>query len=221
MKRSIKALLSLVLAAVIAISSNPINSVAAKKASPVTISSSGYIKAVYARGEGWKKSWYSITTRKIKDVDDGYDVFDVRIVINRPAFSREDVVNTVLDMNRWRTRSMRDFYPVIIARNGGEYERGIRMRKYTLDRENSSGTITYKGKRGRTTYSLKVRSHAEYTFRAYVKDGKKNVYVGLAGLRAGQIGDSTYNRLSEGEIGYFKAGYGSSKSGYICAVRIS
>ena len=219
MRKLFRSLLSLSLAMAIALTFTPMNAVAASYPQ-ITVASEGLVKAVYYAGGSFKNAGYSIITNQLVDSDSGYDVYDVRIIINRPTFGKNEVIKVVNDLKKKKTDNFRDFMPVVINNKGTELDKGIKF-KGKIDTENCSGHTRYRVKSKNTTYKLNVRNHIEYSFKLYVKDGKKNVYVGIAGIRNGQLTENTYKQYVKNKINYYKAGYGNIKSGYIVAVKIS
>ncbi|WP_029320155.1 hypothetical protein [Butyrivibrio sp. AE3004] len=211
-----KSLLSFVLVLTLACVFTPITASAAPV--KVDIGYSGSVKAIYYQGGPVRSASYSITSELITDRDEGYDVYSVRIKLDTPKLTKNGFLNTFADCKKKGRTSILDFTPVFINKNGGDLK-GVKW-KGGFDKENSSKLYKVKVKYNKKSYSFNWRDHCEYEYKVYVKNGVKGVYVGVAGLRNGQISSSTYSSWKQNQIDYVQAGFGSSKRGFIVAGKI-
>ncbi len=145
-----------------------------------------------------------------------YDAYDVVVTIKRPKLSKSDIIKTVKESKK-KGGHVNDFCLIVVDENGNKVTDGG-LNGGSLDTQSSSSSKTLKAKEGRKNYYIwNWRKTAVYKYQVVVPHGQKNVYVGFAGLKNGQIKKSKEDKLSDGNITYFSAGFGSKKKGFIIA----
>jgi len=217
LKKALKMCTALLLALVIAITATGTTAEAASV--KVTKKNSGKVSCVYYKGAKAKKAKVSISSSyKYSLTYSGYDVYDVTVTINRPSLSKNDIIKTVKE-SRKKGSNIMDYALVVIDGNGNQLS--IPWSLYTSYSQSSSSK-TLRATSGNTRYSIYGwMKKTVYTGTVYVPRGTTGVYVGVAGLRNGQIKKSVYNKWKNGSKTYYTAGFGKSKKGYVLAGQIA
>lgn len=217
LKKTLKMCAALMLALVIAITATGTTAEAASV--KVTKKNSGKVSCVYYKGAKAKKAKVSISSNyKYSLTYSGYDVYDVTVTINRASLSKNDIIKTVKE-SRKKGSDIMDYVLVVIDGNGNQLS--VPASFYTSYSQSSSSK-TLKATSGNTRYSIYGwMKKTVYTGTVYVPRGTTGVYVGVAGLRNGQIKKSVYNKWKNGSKTYYGAGFGKTKKGYVLAGQIA
>lgn len=220
MKKIIRQMLALTLALVVAFTFAPVKAQAAGV--KVTKSRSGSVKAVYYKGGPAKKATFKMTSTKLnyvwktKDGQKVYDCYEVVVTLKRPKLSKTDIIKSVNESVKKKTK-VNDFTIVAVDANGNPVDDGGILNAnvdYTL----TSPKRTIKAKQGRVTYSINDwLKKTVVKYEVLVPQGQTGMYIGIAGLKNGQISKAKANKFKDSKINYIKAGYGSSKKGFVIA----
>ncbi len=217
LKKALKMCTALLLALVIAISATGTTAEAASV--KVTKKNSGKVSCVYYKGAKAKKAKVNISSNyKYTLTYSGYDVYNVEVTLTRPSLSKSDIIKTVKESRKKGTNIM-DYTLVAIDGNGNELSNVTTSIYKSYSASSASKTLTARS--GYTRYSIYGwTKKTVYTGSVYVPRGTTGVYIGVAGLRNGQMKKSVYNKWYNGTKTYYSAGFGKSKKGYVLAGQI-
>ncbi len=220
MKKIMKQMLALMLALVVAFTLAPVNAQAAGK---VKFANSGKVKAVMYKGAKAKKASFSLNSVKIKEAvplewangEKGYyDEYEVTLNLKKAKLSKTDIIKTVKESRKKGGKIASDCTFLIDA-NGNTLKGnsdGVFVQSGGLDYSASSSSKSLKAKEGRTTYYIwSWRKTEVYKYKIYIEHGKTGIYLGVAGLKKGQIKEKNQDKLKDGAITYTKAGFGNKK----------
>ena len=211
MKKWIKSIVSMLLVFSLVVTFSPVTA-SAKGGSPkALVANTGYVNCVYYTGGPVKKAKFSITSTRYKRNQNGYDVYDVTITINKPQFSQKDVIGIYNDLKKKGNKSLVDYVPVFTNKNGGTL---TDIRRKQVKVEKPKPTRTY-AKIGKKKIWIDHTKYIRYDYKVYVPTKRASAYVGVAGLGYGQLKPVTYQQYCDGKITYGPAGFGSPKSGFV------
>ncbi|WP_408070929.1 hypothetical protein [Butyrivibrio sp. JL13D10] len=220
MKKILKQMVALTLALVVAFTFAPVKAQAAGV--KVTKSRSGSVKAVYYKGGPAKKATFKMTSTKlnyVRKTNDGqkvYDCYEVVVTLKRPKLSNTDIIKSVSESVKKNTK-VNDFTIVAIDANGNTVDDGG-IFNANVDMALSSSKKTIKAKQGRHIYYINDWVKKEVVkYEVLVPHGQTGIYIGIAGLKNGQVSKSKDTKYKNGKISYIKGGYGSSKKGFVIA----
>jgi len=218
MKKIVKQILAMALALAIAFTFAPVEAQAAGV--KLTKKNSGKVSCVYYKGAKAKKASFSMTATNggpyyNRYTGAQYNKYTVSVKLKRSNLSKNDIIRTVQE-SRKKGGNISDYVMIVTDAQGNAVNDCI-IDGYT-DYANSSSSKTLKARSGYTTYYIwNWRTTTAYTYDIYVPYDKAGVYVGFAGLRNGQLKKSKVDALSNGEISYYKAGFGKNKKGFAIA----
>lgn len=212
MKKIVKQMMALVLALALAITFMPVNVQAASK---IKFANSGKVKVVYYKGAKAKKGTFTLetlNTGKEVTLRDGRECFQYicKVKVERPKLSKSDIVKTVKESKKKKGK-IADYCTILVDENGNPIS-DIPVDGY-LDYNSSSSSKTLKAKEGRRNYYIySYRKTTVHVFNVYIpKDRTSGVYMGVAGLKKGQIKKSKMDKFQDGKISYTAAGFGNKK----------
>ena len=237
MKTIYKRLLTIVLVFALAISFTPIRTLAAKdnnndkgkkekvEYGTVVKANSGTISTIMYPGAKAKKASFKITSEKgdryidTNNNNKEYDCYEVTITLNKSKLSSKDINKSLYDYRK-KKGTLQD-YAIIMIDKDGKSAKGIKV-DGGINEYLSSAPQQLKAKDGKkTNYFGGWRKIVVYTFRIMVPENSKGVYVGVAGLRNGQLTKDTKKQYQSDKINFYKAGYGNNNRGYCYVKRIN
>ena len=229
MKKIFKQLAAITLVFALMLSFSPSNVMAASKnnCGSVTKASSGKVSSIIYGGAKVKRAGFSIYSELVEDTsNDGNEDFieyktqKITVKFVRPTYSKRDILSIRKNLSRVKNKVWEDF-KVIIIDEDGDFPRGITL-KGGFDAAASSKpqSITAKLKTG--SHSLNgYRKTEVYNYKLLVEKDHHPVYIGVAGLRNGQITNAAKNNYKQNRINFYEAGFGSKKKGFAYVQRIN
>ena len=219
MKRLLKQLSAILLVFALIVSLTPTSVSAASI--KVTKKNSGKVSTVLYPGARAKKATATIESALFKsDVEENgvlYDIYSVRITLVKANLSKRDVVGAVKDGLRKKVPAS-DYSPVLIDKNGNDVKNVVvdgGLKSYSTPRN----IVARSGRKRYTIYEWSKT--LVYTYGIAIPKDHDKVYIGFAGLRNGQMKKSIRNKYISNKINYYKAGFGSTKKGFIIAAPIN
>ena len=227
MKKLLKQFMTIFVVFALVIALSPISSLAKVKSPNGVISynnSSTCYTVLYPGGKP-KPANYSITCKYVgntynNNVDDyiEYEMYDVSVIINKQKLTNDEVVRSWKNLKR-QGGTLSDYAVVFIDKDGDSSINFVRTGGFNEGL--SSRPQKLLGKSGKRTYFLNGwRKQVGFSYRVLIPQGHEPIYVGVVGLRNGQPNKATKKRFAEGAIGFYNAGFGSNKAGYIWASKI-
>ncbi|MBE5845499.1 MAG: hypothetical protein E7302_15250 [Butyrivibrio sp.] len=220
MKKVLKSFAALMLALVVAFTATGTTVEAAS--AKVTFKNSGKVSTVLYKGAKAKKAKFKLNSAQYVRTfpatnGNFYDEYDVNLQIERPSYSKGDVINIVTEAKKKGTGAYYDYVPVIIGADGNyRTDCGTTL---SVDYSASSKSKTIYATSGYRRYWISGwRKKTVWSGKIQVPSGSTGVYVGFAGLRAGQITKKQIKNLNKAN--YYKAGFGNKKKGYVVAGQI-
>ena len=228
MKKIFKRLAAITLVFALMLSFSPSNVMAASKnCGSVTKASSGKVSSIIYGSAKGRKAGFTISSELVEDTTTDknedfieYKTYRITVKFTRPSYSKHDILSIQNNLNRIKTKGWEDFKVIVIDGNG-DFPRGITLQGgFDADSSSKPQTLTAKHKSG--SFSLHgYRKTEVYKYKLLVEADHDPVYIGVAGLRNGQITNAAKNNYKQGKINFYEAGFGSKKKGYAYVQRIN
>ncbi len=169
------------------------------------------MSCIYYKGGPVKKAKFSITSTRYKKNQNGYDVYDVTITINKPKFTQTDVAGIYNELKKKGNKSLVDYVPVFTNKNDGTLK-DVKHELVKVDKPKPTRTYA---KIGKKKIWIDHTKYIRYDYKVSVPTKRASAYVGVAGLGYGQLTPVTYQQYTDGKITYGPAGFGSTKKGFV------
>ncbi len=223
MKRFCKQFLALLLVLMMVFSISPIQAAAAKKNVTISKAKKGTVYSIWYKGAKPVKATFSASVKKYKTGvtygdDTLYDIYNVTLTLNNQKPSGVYAAKAVKEQHAIGQK-VYTFQPIITDSKGKALKNIIY--NANMDMAKSSNQVILSGKVNGQHYSLyNWRKKDVFKYEISIPQKQKECYIGFAGLRNGQIKTALDQKFTNEKIDYYKAGFGSSKKGYIVIKKV-